>query len=195
MARKSTTDWLEAGLEALCDGGPARLTIDGLATQLGVTKGSFYHHFANIDDFKARLLVYWEDEFTQRIIARSEEAVAASSEREVAASSDEAERDPVAIMDRIAYLALERGNDPEVAIRAWAQYDADAQAVLERVDERRLSYGQALFTAITGDPDRALVQVQLLYTMLIGSDYLRPPLGRDQTRRVYEEFMRLCGLR
>ncbi|MEV0081899.1 TetR/AcrR family transcriptional regulator [Saccharopolyspora sp. NPDC050642] len=38
-------DWLDAGLEILADQGVPALTIDRLATKLGLTKGSFYHHF------------------------------------------------------------------------------------------------------------------------------------------------------
>ena len=40
--------------------GTDALTIDRLARGLGVTKGSFYHHFRNQADYRAALLKYWE---------------------------------------------------------------------------------------------------------------------------------------
>lgn len=37
--------WLAAALDVLAEEGQAKLRIDKLAGDLGVTKGSFYHHF------------------------------------------------------------------------------------------------------------------------------------------------------
>ena len=37
--------WLSAGLEALRKGGVAAVRVERLAADVGVTKGSFYHHF------------------------------------------------------------------------------------------------------------------------------------------------------
>ena len=34
--------WVEEGLQALADGGPAAVRVEALAKKLGVTKGGFY---------------------------------------------------------------------------------------------------------------------------------------------------------
>ena len=39
--------WIEAALEALGDKGVSNVKVEALASTLGVTKGSFYHHFSN----------------------------------------------------------------------------------------------------------------------------------------------------
>ena len=53
-------DYFEAGLDLLAEGGVQAQTIANLCERLGITKGSFYHHFSSLGDFRAQLLGYWE---------------------------------------------------------------------------------------------------------------------------------------
>ena len=46
-SRLSVDDWLEAATQILVDDGIDTLKISRLSARLGVTKGSFYWHFAN----------------------------------------------------------------------------------------------------------------------------------------------------
>jgi AcrR family transcriptional regulator len=56
MAKKSKETWIEKGYEifALC--GYQSLKIEPLAKKVGVSKSSFYHHFADLDLFIQLLL-------------------------------------------------------------------------------------------------------------------------------------------
>ena len=54
------SDWIQAGLAAVADDGPNGLRIDRLCRRLGVSKGSFHHHFAGAGDFKRALLAAYE---------------------------------------------------------------------------------------------------------------------------------------
>ena len=56
----SRTDWIQAGLAAVADDGPNGLRIDRLCRRLGVSKGSFHHHFAGSGDFKKTVLSAYE---------------------------------------------------------------------------------------------------------------------------------------
>ena len=40
-------DWARAALEAIAEDGVTAVAVEPLARSLGVTKGSFYWHFAN----------------------------------------------------------------------------------------------------------------------------------------------------
>ena len=59
-AGRSTPDeWLQAGFALLAEDGFTALKIDTLSTRLGMTKGSFYWHFADMAAYKAALVSAW----------------------------------------------------------------------------------------------------------------------------------------
>ncbi|MBB6732148.1 TetR/AcrR family transcriptional regulator [Cohnella zeiphila] len=59
--------WLEEGFSLWGERGAGFLTIDTLTSRLGVTKGSFYHHFQNWQNYKENLLSSYENERTLKI--------------------------------------------------------------------------------------------------------------------------------
>lgn len=68
----SATDWLDAGLKALAASGVAALKADPLAKALGVSRGSFYWHFRDVEAYHTAVLARWRDIATERIIANVE---------------------------------------------------------------------------------------------------------------------------
>src|ERR1700682_4422045 len=58
-ARLSVDDWIQAGFAMLADRGPNALRVDRLCERLGVTKGSFYWHFADMQAYRAALVESW----------------------------------------------------------------------------------------------------------------------------------------
>ncbi|MEV0283831.1 hypothetical protein AB0H36_06870 [Kribbella sp. NPDC050820] len=50
------------------------MTIERLTGNLGVTKGSSYHHFKGATGFRSALLEYFEAQFTTRLIDTVESA-------------------------------------------------------------------------------------------------------------------------
>ena len=60
--------WLDEGLRTLADEGAPALRIDRLAGRLGLSKGSFYHHFDGMAGYKDALLAHFEREHTSRFI-------------------------------------------------------------------------------------------------------------------------------
>src|SRR5579862_4353495 len=133
MTRKTSRDWLDEGLSILAEEGAAQLTIDALVARLGVTKGSFYHHFASYQTFKEVLLDYFEASRTLRVIAFTEQ------------TQPPAEKITV-LLEQTQLGAPSR---LEVAVRAWALQDALVHAYQERIDQQRLAYLRQLCAALT----------------------------------------------
>lgn len=177
MAQIKKHDWLLEGFRVLEEIGAAGLKIDHLTQRLGVTKGSFYHHFTNIQDYKESLLQYYEDAGTLKIIEAAEQ-----------------ETRPQAKLERILDATLEGPFAGEIAVRAWALQDEQAAGYQERVDQRRMNYLKDIYLEITGDETQARIQAQTLYAIYIGSLQFFPPLSQDELYALYENFKSQLGV-
>lgn len=56
MGRPNEEPWIEVGYKAFALHGPDALKVEQLARDVGISKSSFYHHFADIPVFVERLL-------------------------------------------------------------------------------------------------------------------------------------------
>jgi AcrR family transcriptional regulator len=174
VARKTKTDWLEAGIKILATQGSGALTIDHLAERLGVTKGSFYHHFRSQADYRDALLEHWYGAMAP--IADVPETAA----------------EALAALDRVVD-SLPVGTeyrDPGMAIRYWATHDAGVHDFLRKVDGERVAYAEGLIAVIVGDPERAHLLARFLYALVIGAGHILPPVEHAAMLASYGEFRR-----
>src|SRR5215467_10110626 len=65
----SAQDWVDLGLKTLAKSGFTALKSEPLAKAMGVSRGSFYWHFADIGAFHAAILNRWREVATEQIIA------------------------------------------------------------------------------------------------------------------------------
>lgn len=131
--RLTRQDWIDAAIELLIKAGIAAVSIDRLATSLGVTRGSFYHHFGDREDLLRAMLDYWAQRWTYAV----REQVQALG------------LDPATTL--LALMNTIRSNhaaDYDAPFRAWALHDPLAQDVLRQVDETRLEFILSLFEAL-----------------------------------------------
>jgi AcrR family transcriptional regulator len=174
------SDWIQAGLVAVADNGPDGLRIDRLCRRLGVSKGSFHHHFAGAGDFKQALLAAYEALVVDALNQAIEQTAADN---------------PKAALAGLTAAVTSRGSfyrpDLEVAMRAWAFSDPDARAVQERVDSRRLKSLQGIWSRILDDPAAVHTAALLPYLVGIGASLVQPPTPPGQLQRVYELLLRL----
>ena len=63
-ANLGADDWVEAAFDAMAEGGIDAVRIEPLAKQLGVTRGSFYWHFADRDRLYLAMLRKWRERAT-----------------------------------------------------------------------------------------------------------------------------------
>ena len=148
-------DWLEQGLQAVGDGGPQQLKIDALCTALGVTKGSFYHHFASQAAYVSALLLHWKNTYTEQLI----EAVAGID-------------DPRARSERLSQLVFSKNMRPEVALRAWGNSHPEVAATVQVVDAQRINYLTNLAQRMGLDTPKARLMARMGYAQLIGIQHL-----------------------
>lgn len=154
--------WINAGFRALCVSGPAGLKAEPLARALGVSKGSFYWHFAHLAAFREAMIDYWVAIATQGII----ELVDAHSD------------DPVKRLEFLVQLSTEPppeavgGPGAEGALRCWGRADAAVGERLRAVDAARIDYCAKLFGAHGQSAAKARLHGRLLYAALIGLEQL-----------------------
>ena len=168
MALLTRRRWLEEGLALLEEAGAEALTIESLTSRLGVTKGSFYHHFANYQDFQERLLEFWEEEGTLRIIQWAEQ-----------------EASPPEKLARVMQASLHPSR-LDVALRAWALQDERVRVHQQRIDQLRLAYLEEVAYAQTADRLSARQLARAFYSIYVGSQHLIPPIQGEDLRALFQ---------
>ena len=169
----SATDWLDQGLKALAESGFTALKAEPLAKAMGVSRGSFYWHFADIGAFHAAILKHWREVAAEQIIA------------DVEATSD----NPVQLLLRRAFggrLTLEN------AVRSWAALDPLARSAVQAIDRRRLSYVESMLRASGLSPAVARARAQILYWAFLGFALSDQPLPRAKHQAVLDELLRIA---
>ena len=172
----SAKDWLDQGLKTLTKSGFTALKAEPLAKAMGVSRGSFYWHFADIGAFHAAILKHWREVAAEQIIANLE-----------AASGN---ADPLPLLLRRAFgsrLALEK------AVRTWASVDPVARAAVQAIDRRRLNYVESLFRANGLSPDVAGARAQILYWAFLGFALSDQPLPRAKQAAVLDELLAIAA--
>ena len=156
--------WLRAGLDALRKGGVAAVRVERLADTLGVTKGSFYHHFRDRRALLDALVEYWSREMTDAEFERIASLRGGLEARLLALAQD----------------VLEKGMgryDPP--LRAWGRSDRKVAAAVAQVDRRRVRALQGFFEEAGFGAAAARTRARLFYTFLLGEPQVRSPARED----------------
>lgn len=117
--RMSAEDWSARSLEVLKAEGIEALQINRLCAEFGVTRGSFYWHFADMDELKAAIAARW--------CAETRAALEALSDLH---------RLPPRERLRVMTLRLieDTSSAVERALREWARTDQDVAGVIAESD-------------------------------------------------------------
>jgi len=153
--RKTRQDWIDAGLSLLRCEGQQALTVERLTQAMGVTKGSFYHHFGNLANYHQALLDWWQEVFTREPMRLAEQ-----------------ESKPSKRSARLAKVVGELDHPLEIALRAWGLRDARVAEAIKQVDRQRLDCLEDLHR------QQGHSQVEILayleYTAFIGGQQVQP---------------------
>jgi AcrR family transcriptional regulator len=157
--RLDAAAWIAAAFDVLADGGIDAVRVEPLAKALGITKGSFYWHFADRRALLDAMLQTWMEGRAAAI-------------RQHAADRGE----PAAVLRQLADLytrhANVRGLAIELEIRAFARIDDGAAAAVRGVDQARLQQVTGLFTGLGWARADAQARAVLFYSYLFGQSLL-----------------------
>jgi AcrR family transcriptional regulator len=171
LETRSRRDYFDAALAILSERGPEALTIAALCDRLGVSKGSFYHHFRGMPGFVENLLEHWEVEHNQRLIDLSN-----------------SEADPVRRVDLLRAIAAGLPHGAEAAIRAWGRNNNVVAGALTRVDGRREQHITDSLVLLGVTPVRARRLARAALAMLVGTQQMQRPVDRAALSAMLAEF-------
>ncbi|MEO8876849.1 MAG: TetR/AcrR family transcriptional regulator [Polyangiaceae bacterium] len=155
--RLAPHDWEDAALAVIASRGVGAVSVEALARQLGVTKGSFYWHFVDRAALLASALERWQARYTQSVI-----------------DALEAVTDP---RQRLEKLIIGTDGSSEawrvhVALSTSAHEPAVAVA-LARVSKQRIAYVEACYRALGFSKDAARSRAVLAYSAYLGFLHLK----------------------
>lgn len=177
MSPICVNDWIKNGMKILGSEGEAAITIERMSKELGVTKGSFYHHFKNIRDYKQQLLAAWQAD-TENIISTMR-------------GHPDLPGRLYAFLEQIA----KRNPRIETSVRAWGVAEHWVGAYVARVDRARYEVLQEVISRYVPNPQRADAAVYLIYATTLGFLYIQPAPSMKMIKRVLDEFIYLYQYR
>jgi len=174
MARLTKEDWLKKGLQVLTTKGYTNLRLEYLCEQLEVTRGSFYHHFDDLNDYVDKMMAYWEDNSNHIM---DNVAVA-----------------PGTPLERLSQLQRDVFNIParlEVVLRAWATFNKTVLKYIRRIDKKRIGFISELYVEHGYSQESADTTAKIEYATYIGVQNLYFMESRKEAEGLYYEFERV----
>jgi AcrR family transcriptional regulator len=181
-ARKSTStrlsvqDWLQAGYTLLAEQGVRALKVERLCQQLGVTRGSFYWHFEDMDGYRAALVESWNTFLEQD-------------------RQSMAELDTLPPRERLSSMMIALVSPQhwmlERAMREWARSDSVAAANIRAADRRLLHSVAKAYVDYGFSPDDAKLRAELTFAAGIGLLHLAGSAEQAQSIAQRERFLDL----
>ncbi len=150
--RLSAADWEVAALEVLAGPGLAAIAVESLARSLGVTKGSFYWHFATREALIRAAVERWERRDEDEVLGRVEPIA-----------------DP---RERLRELFRRVGGEAQSHLIFAGLLQASdhplVQPVIERISRRRLDLLTLAYRQAGFDRRAAAHRARLAYTAYTG---------------------------
>lgn len=171
--RGSRDGWLEAGYQALIDGGIDAVKIQPLAKILNLSRTSFYWFFEDREALLTALIDGWEERTTAPLVRATQEYAESQAE---------------AMLNMLAcFLSGSFDSKLEFAVRSWALRDVPVAARIEAADETRLAALRGMLARWGHAEPAADIRARTIYLTQIGyismraHEELETRLGRIPT--------------
>jgi AcrR family transcriptional regulator len=178
--RLAPRDWIEASRAALVEGGIAAVRVERLATDLGVTVGSFYWHFRNRQALLVELLADWKSS-NSAAMARAATATEMNAEERFDA------------FVQVWIREDDYSSAYDSAVRDWARTSEPVRRAIHEVDSLRVALLKGIFRDLGYDDDRAEVRARIAYFHQVGFyalDLRDDDVTRLRLRPLYTEALR-----
>jgi AcrR family transcriptional regulator len=152
--------WLDAAYALLVEGGVDAVKVMPLAQRLGLSRTSFYWHFADREELLAGLVDRWRTKNTGSLIARCEAPAATIGEAMLNLFDCWYDND---IFD----------SRLEFAMRTWSLTDPAVAVAMTEADAARVAAITALFLRFGYDEAEADTRARTLYLTQVGYIALR----------------------
>jgi AcrR family transcriptional regulator len=153
--KRDRAAWLEVAKQALIGKGVERVKVEPLAESLGVTSGSFYHHFKNRSELLTDLLEDWERSNTEPLA------------RAVEGAGDDPDAQFTALL-KVWIAETDYNPNYDAAVRAWAHSSPLAEQAARRVDDLRIELLAKIFEKFGYDHERAFIRARVTYFHQVG---------------------------
>lgn len=149
--RLNRDDWLQHGLKTLSQKGFSKISAGYMARELGVTRGSFYWHFEDIETFHQLLLDRWRSVTTLQTIERVDGSASGHLR-----------------LNLILRRAFDADRELERSVRAWATSHEPASDAVAAVDKERMQYLEDILVSAGLHVLKAQSRARFLYWSYLG---------------------------
>lgn len=153
--RGSADVWLDAAYQMLVDGGVESVKVMPLAEKLGLSRTSFYWHFADREALLDGLIARWQSRNTANLVRQTEKPAVTITE---------------AVLNLFDCWIIQDLFDSrlEFAIRTWALTDPALGKTLAAADAVRLAAIKAMFLRFGYSDAEADIRAHTVYLTQIG---------------------------
>lgn len=161
--RLTQEDWARAALDAIPIGGIDGVSVEGLARQLRVTKGSFYWHFADRTALIVAALELWERLGTVEVIDHLRTLP-----------------DPAHRLRELFKLSFQDDVDGPIDAALIARIDDPTVGpVVRRVTRLRIDFLEEAYRDLGLSPSKAATRARITYCTYVGHCQVRRAVPQD----------------
>lgn len=149
--------WIEGALEVIAQDGAQAIKVERLARQIGVSKGSFYWFFRDLDDLRMRAFNHWCMAYNDSVFLAARASTGTPAQR---------------LAQLVKGVFRSELGRYDAAMRTWALQDRGIAQKLAAVDAERLALLTDLFGAGCQNPSEAEQNAHLFYRAFIAESHL-----------------------
>jgi AcrR family transcriptional regulator len=156
MASVTSQDWLDAAYRRFMASGLSAIKVEAVARDLGATKGSFYWHWTDRAALVHAVVLRWEHEHTEAVIATTTQIA-----------------DPMARLESLfASVQQQLGHRTGEATLYLDAEREGVRPIVERVARRRIVYLGGILEELGQDAEEAERRATVMLGFVIGLEQL-----------------------